>query len=985
MLTAEDFRPFFEEIHGYDPFPWQERLLHQVVEHGRWPAGLDLPTGSGKTAAIDVALFHLALEADRGQERRAPVRIVFVVDRRLVVDDAFARAHALEKSLADATGPVTRAVAKRLQALAGDGPPMLARRLRGGIPREDDWARTPSQPTVLCSTVDQVGSRLLFRGYGVSNSMKPVHAGLLGSDCLILLDEAHLSAPFRQTLDWVALYRGERWREVAACGRWGVSLLTATPGDGAERFPLKEEDRRHPVLRRRLEVVKPVHLSVKAVSNKGGRQVAETQRAQAIADEVGAVLDRFRKRGTTGAPAIGVVVNRVARARRVHEMLSERHATEIRQGAMEEPVLLIGPARPLDRDELAGRLAPLRTRPWKEGEHRALERATIVVATQCIEVGVDIDLDALVTEAAPLDSLRQRFGRVNRAGREVDAHGSVIAWKPELSTRYDDPIYGAAVREAWGRLQVVAKQSEEDSVDFGIDGWTVPMDDEALAPKEDAPVLLPAHVDLLSETSPVPVCTPEVGLFLHGPQRQPDAISVVWRADVDPTEQSDDRTRRLLTLVPPRSTEAVQLPVWAVRRWLQEREPDDEPLGDVAARVPEDESEPDSKRSRSSFRWRGDEDASAWIDAGELRPGDTIVVPARYGGLDRFGWKPGHRGAVDDIGQPAGDAYASRRYAVRVATGLCGDVGPERLAEALASAATRRWDDVRVALARLPLPDLLQDALGRLDEARGKKVVCHLEAYGADAQGRPRGAVFVALLGIATAAGDDGAGTSTEDDVVGSTPGYPLALDVHNKDVARQAGRFAEACGLPEERVADLALAGTLHDSGKADPRFQAWLYHGDPLGPDESRPEAILAKSGRRLPLEARRKAGLPDRWRHEAASVRRARTHDALREANDADLVLWLIGVHHGYGRPLYPHDDPEELEGSDAPGPQSPAFDWHGADWATLFERLKARYGTWELARMEAILRLADHRASARRAPEMVSAKQASEKAPSGRGAE
>lgn len=91
----------------------------------------------------------------------------------------------------------------------------------------------------------------------------------------------------------------------------------------------------------------------------------------------------------------------------------------------------------------------------------------------------------------------------------------------------------------------------------------------------------------------------------------------------------------------------------------------------------------------------------------------------------------------------------------------------------------------------------------------------------------------------------------------------------------------------------------------------------------------------------------------------MRLARDDARLMEASDPDLVLWLIGTHHGCGRPLFPHEDPTDT--LPYVGPQSLAFDWNGLDWPSLFARLKARYGVWELARLEAILRLADHRAS------------------------
>lgn len=990
-LSLDDFSAFFQEIHGYEPFPWQKRLLEYVAAQGTWPRILDLPTGSGKTAAIDVAVFHLALEADRGSRRSAPVRIAFVVDRRLVVDDAFARAQTLAGALASPGGPVTRRAAERLLSLACDESrgrrPLIARRLRGGLPREDDWARTPSQPTILCSTVDQIGSRLLFRGYGVSDSMKPVHAGLIGSDCLILLDEAHLAEPFHQTLNWVERYRGEGWREEKHAPPWGMALLTATPGEEIPAtFALDDDDRHHPVLEKRLNAGKPARL---AELGKTKKEMAEDgsetedgdkiliRRVSAIVEEVERAFRHFETAPHgVPVPAIGVVVNRVARARAVFSRLKKELEPKIPSA---EITLMIGPARPVERDELADTLRSIRTKPWKDGENRILPRPVVLVATQCIEAGVDIDLDALITEAAALDALRQRFGRLNRAGRDIVPYAAIVAARDDLSPRNVDPVYGKAIKHAWdGLIQAAAKEGSASIVDFGLARFNVEIVPEALSPKPDAPVLMPGHLDLLSQTSPIPAADPEVALYLHGPDRQPDSISVVWRADIDPGEMADgdvQRIRRRLTLVPPRSGEAVELPLWAVRRWLDDAGATDV-LADAATEAPEEDRVNSPGKKGCVFVWKGNDERSRWIYSHEIRAGDAIVVPARYGGIDRFGWAPKSTEAASDVAHKTAALFKGCRFAIRIAPGLIDPALDEPLADTLASTESQGWKEVATALLQLPLPAEIRQDLDSLREAkRPASVTAYLDLYGTTEDGRPRGAVFIAPFGIRNQPMDEeGSPNATEDDTSGSLLGLPLALDRHSEDVEHKADLFAKAAGLPEARVQDLRLAGFLHDFGKADPRFQKWLHHGDPLGWDPDEAADILAKSGRPLPPAARTMSGLPDNWRHEALSVRLALHVSRFSEARDPELVLWLVGIHHGHGRPFFPHMDPLDATPRELPdvlglpqqlpsgaGPQSIAFDWNGLDWPKLFERVKARYGPWGLAHMEAILRLADHRAS------------------------
>jgi CRISPR-associated endonuclease/helicase Cas3 len=1003
-LASTDFASFFRAVWGVDPFPWQERLLRRIAtgedphhdykgDPGLWPDVLDLPTGSGKTATLDIALFHLALESARGATRRAPTRIAFVVDRRLVVDDVFQRAKTLARKLRDAieapsaADPTVLKVAHALCDLAGSDEPLLVRSLRGGAPLEDDWVRTPVQPTILCSTVDQVGSRLLFRGYGVSDRMKPIHAGLLGSDCLILLDEAHLSEPFRQTLKEVEKLRGTDQVRTP----FAFAVLTATPTIKPERpFELSQTDRAHSVLSPRLGAKKEARLV--EISAKPGVD-AEARRVEVITDQAKMVLESL---GGTGIahPAVGVVINRVARARAVFERLEAELQDTV------EIMLLIGPARAADRNKHAKDLDPIRTR--QRETPRELSKPLVVVATQTIEVGVDIDFDGLVTEAASLDALRQRFGRLNRAGRPITPDAVVLAHKEDVSAKADDAVYGDRIAKTWATLQRLAAEAN-GKVDFGVEALHGRIsDDEAAnlsAATENAPVLLPAYADLWSQTWPIPNADPEVALFLHGPNRAPASIRIVWRADIEQqhllaaarAEEQRSRLTELLELAPPRSGESVEVPLWAARAFLEQNVTPLAGLSDISEREP-----PETYREggRLSFRYAGgDSERTQVVQPRELQNGDLIVVPARYGGCDKWGWNPGSNDPVSDAADAAARPYAGRRYAVRLTGGLIAQAhqgqGPvvvdlraneEEWKTRLAAVLAREDDAAAITEAVLALspPTSIRSQLMALEYAKGRRGRSLSCSFPYPTGGTLGGVVLLAPLGLESATNIEAASlSSTESDELGSNPGYTKLLDEHMEDVGRFTAAFTARAGLDENCAKDVILAALFHDAGKADPRFQAWLAGGNPFGWDENHP---LAKSGAVLPKNARVMARLPERWRHEALSVRLARLHPRFCEATDPALVLWLIGTHHGYGRPLFPHADPLDahiranmpavlgarLQLEPSPGPQSLAFDFEGLDWAEMYKNLKQRYGVWGLARLEAFVRLADHRASEEGAP-------------------
>jgi len=242
-MERSDFAEFFAAVNsGRTPFRWQERLLDTVLGTGRWPDRIAAPTGAGKTSAIDVHVFAIALPA--ASAPRLPRRLVMAVDRRVLVDDQHERARALAAILAAARdrprGDLVAEVAWRLavlrwpsreegQAWGKDESPLVTGRLRGGAVPSRSWRDYPSACAVLCATPDMWGSRLLFGGYGTAAQAAPREAGLLAFDSAVIVDEAHLARQLLVTARQVARLTAAADGPLSGVPALQVTEVTATP------------------------------------------------------------------------------------------------------------------------------------------------------------------------------------------------------------------------------------------------------------------------------------------------------------------------------------------------------------------------------------------------------------------------------------------------------------------------------------------------------------------------------------------------------------------------------------------------------------------------------------------------------------------------------------------------------------------------------------------------------------------------------------
>jgi CRISPR-associated endonuclease/helicase Cas3 len=948
-MRAEDFDTFFKAIHGKAPFPWQSDLVREVIKTG-WPDALDLPTGAGKTAVLEVAVFALAHELQElGSKRRHPLRMVFVVDRRTIVDQAAERAKKICEALARADAGILAEVKQALETAGisekGRGLPSLNwTALRGGMPLDDGWARDPSAPLIVLSTVDQVGSRLLFRGYGVSSRMRPVHAGLLGNDCIYFLDEVHLSQPFVRTLRTATSRFGPK-QGTGIPRRLSILELSATRTSSSGRsFTLGPEDWQHPVLGKRLRAEKTVTRMNLGDARKRTKWVVETA-GQAAKD----------------GKAVCVVVNTVNGAVSLYRSWQPEADYDI--------ILVTGRMRGLDRKGLEERLNVVRS------GRGSLERGIVVISTQCLEAGADLDFDVLLTECAPIDALIQRFGRLNRLGEREDCQGYIFG-PPDKKAN----VYGAAAENTWEWLK------EREQWNFGVQALSdLEIPKELFSQPTGSPLLLEKHMRCWVQTSPEPEPSPVPAYWLHGWTKPSEEVSIVWRADLDGREELS---------VMPTQGEALNVPLASARRWLLGQT--GSLLTDVEALADEpsgkDDQGPTVEPSAVAFRL-DEEGKLSPLRKMRLKPGDVIIVASTKGGLTAGSWDPEAQSPVSDLADEAHFARKGQRV-LRLDTNCHPKLAllrwpEEELRDAISEKKAtadeteehgeHRLRDSAEAIVRSWIGALTDEMLGRVAAAgRAGYLRDTLKAI-RDAPERfefvtrnLRGGLTLEIAVWGKNVEHVAASSYTTEGDSGTFTGRKILLGEHLAGVADYAGRLAEKLGISEERASELRLAGDLHDAGKADLRMQTMMHGGDEFAMYAS--EGLLAKSSIRTDRTRRLQRGdYPRGYRHEVLSLAMLETSppEELVKAEDPELVKFLVSSHHGFCRPLAPtrkeSGDAVEVE-YDHPrlGPLK-ASTMHGLERGSSgtverFDALIDNYGIYGVAYLEAILRLADHLRSA-----------------------
>ena len=476
-----DFDEAFAALTGSSPFPWQ-RTLYRRLMASEIPPACSIPTGLGKTSTIAIWLLARVAGAT------LPTRLVYVVNRRTVVDQTTVEVQRLRENL----------------QRAGITAPLAISTLRGQMADNREWSEDPSRMAVICGTVDMIGSRLLFSGYRTGFKGKPLHAGFLGQDALLIHDEAHLEPAFQTLLESIVT------EQARSRDRWPlrVMALTATSRAPGEALQLSDEDRAHTVVRQRIRAVK--RLSLHACTSGDLVEKVEAQ-VRHYANSGLAVLVFLRT-----VDDVGKLVARLAKAG-----IPTQQLTGTMRGYERD--------RLVSHDPIFRRFLPSGDLPG-EGVVTPTSGTVVLVCTSAGEVGVNLSADHLVCDLSTFDAMAQRFGRVNRFGRCQDTEVHVFHPEPEALDKGDEMDRARAATLA------LLHELRGDASPSALDALDPESRRRAFAPP---PTIVPATEILFDAWAMTTVRDdlpgrPLVDEYLHGVAAwEPPTTQVAWRHEVE--------------------------------------------------------------------------------------------------------------------------------------------------------------------------------------------------------------------------------------------------------------------------------------------------------------------------------------------------------------------------------------------------------------------------------------------------------------------
>lgn len=863
------FEEFFVALLGVEaPYEWQTRLAEQVASEG-FPDQISVPTGLGKTSVIAIWLYELARQAHEGDPRTVPMRLFYVVNRRSVVDQGDRYAKTLQAKVGDSeVGAVLEPVREALATLLppGDDRLLVTAAIHGDSPDDKAWMRATGA-TVVSLTPTQLVSRTLMRGVNVSEKTRSIHAGLVGVDRLVVFDEPQLAIPAicavkdQEALQTRAENLGVPLGQTIMLGATPPSLQTALSPQAASDLQAAshsqaasdlqaashagpavsptasfefntEANLENEAARARLEAPKTLEI----VPTKTTGPAALTQQAKRFVDHM---VQRGKER-------LLLVLNTVEAAQKVYEGLAKLPARR----APKNLRLMTSRFRGVDKPSVVD----------------LAEGPLVLVATQTVEVGLDISFEALFTEAASFDALVQRLGRLNRDGDKKVAPAWVVAqatgktdpFSVSRSTAY---IYGEEqVKAALTLFETHARGGIADVSPLALMKLREDAGGSIEPPRPRAATLHGGLVPVITQTMPTPVSDIPVEAFVAGPDdKAVREVQVAWRSDL--TQLDDVKKQEAAAPLP---GEYVTVPLGQLRAFLEGRKAP----GFITDLSDLDEEPAGGRRLEAG---RGAQvrvlnpGFSRWLrisDSYQIQPGAKVVVETGLGGY--VAPCPNNTGPSSKGPSSKGP---NRGVSGGARAGACGLGWFPESTEPVETVQLRALEKVLEAQRaaselrdprphKLVVDQYLQDEAERrglsetgdlisaVVEASGELLASESEhpeisSAAADALVRESNRLITALTG------GDGIKLSSREVTRRAFPGgvvlnvklkapyenpeasEPVYLSVHSAQVADWAGEAAKRAGLHGDLVQALADAGEYHDAGKLWGPFQAMLGGG--------------------------------------------------------------------------------------------------------------------------------------------------------------